>query len=427
MNDRPTRTPQPEQCVVCGRRRPNRGVTCDTCRDRLRVQLDGLSGKLARIGRGPQLVPGQVNFGERVAQTRTGSPTGARLDALSVVGPGTAATRAAGHARLKVRRWWTRDLVVVDVGAGPEPREVVTWHSEPVVDDTGEPVLVVDDDQVGIVPPVQWLALWELLWREHFGHARPPHAQAQPPAPAPAPARPPVQPPVLSAEERSAAARAVLGLTGYLPPAERPADPLEHEWQIRWGNPATAGGTDRRIRYLLTWLDEAADSEASGIAEFAADLRALTAELTRVLGEQPDQQWLGRCPATIVERGPDGEPVPTGRTCGAGLWQDPYTGTYKDGIFTTTTVKCPRCRSTWGPAPLELHRLAADIRRVWPLDRRRRYVGAELDVPRPACHTCGERVQVQWRDVTGRGDRQPTWQVDRVWCTSGCVDVERTS
>ncbi len=408
----------PSQCVVCGRRRPNRGVVCDTCRDRIRVQLAGLPGKLARIGHGVHLVPGQVNFGERVTQTRTGSPTGARLDTLSVTGPGAAATRAATHARPKIRRWYTRHTVTVDAGTGPEQRDIVTWHSEPVVDEHGQPVLLDDGDQVGIVPPAQWLALWERQWRDHFGHSRHIHVQMRDPK-APAPSG--------DAAARRAAANTVLGLTGYVPPTERPHDPLEHEWTIRWGSTDRGDDTDRRIRYLTTWLDEAADSERSGVAEFAAGLRALTAELTRILGEQPDQQWLGRCPAMIVERAGDGEPVPTDRPCGAGLWQDPYTGTYQDGVHTSTTVKCPRCRSTWGPAPLELHRLAADIRRVWPLDRRRRYIGAELDLPRPPCVTCGEPVQVRWRDVTGRGDRQPAWQVDRVWCASGCTIVERTT
>jgi hypothetical protein len=418
MDDAPT-----PPCVVCGRRRPNRGVVCDTCRLRLRVQLDELPRKLARIASGAHLVPGQSNFGERVAQTRTGSPTGARLDTLSVVGPGTAMTHTAVQGRPKMRRWCTRQTVTVDTGTGPQRRDVVTWHSEPVVDEHGRPVLVDDDDQVGIVPPAQWVAWWERRWRDHFGHARRP-------APVHDPVQQAVQHPVQQAgpdvRQRQAAANAVLGLTGYVPPTERPADPLENEWQIRWGQPRQSDDTFQRIRYLTTWLDEAADSEQARIAEFAAELRALTAELTRILGDQPDQQWLGRCPAMIVARGADGEPVSTGRPCGAGLWQDPYTGTYQDGVYTSTTVRCPRCSSTWGPHPLELHRLATDIRRVWPLDRRRRYIGAELDVPRPGCITCGERVQVTWRDVTGRGDRQPAWQIERVWCTSGCTNVERT-
>jgi hypothetical protein len=151
-----------------------------------------------------------------------------------------------------------------------------------------------------------------------------------------------------------------------------------------------------------------------GIADFTAELRALSAELTRVLGEQPDQQWLGRCPATIADHAtPD-----DGRPCGAGLWQDPH----------ASVVECPHCHATWGPRATDLLTLAGQIRRVWPVDRRRRYTADDVDaVPALPCPApgCGQTLDLWWREVTATTDRRRWWRPDKITCPSGCAEAEK--
>lgn len=435
-----------DRCVVCAGRRPHRGVVCETDRDRMRVMLAELPRKLAALP--AELPPGQAPAGERVSTSRTGSPAGARLDVLTLTGPGsdglsTQAVAAMLHPH--VRRWSTKRSVVVIARNRAEIREVTDWHSEPVYDADGNPVLIAADDQVGLLPPVEWLDSWVRTWRQHFGHS----TVAMSRRPGQRPARRFTERELHTALVRSAAspltsptvawmwavhrawrqyaANTVLGLTGYVPPGQRPADPLAHEWAIRWGASDVPYDPGRTVAYLTTWLDDACDADV-GIADFASELRSLVAELGRVLGDTPDHQWLGRCPAIIqdVEAGELGPG--SGKRCGAGLWQDPYRGTYADGQFTgEAPVTCPRCRTTWGPKRIDLHRLAGEIRQAWPLDRRRRYARDELDqVPRPDCPGCGQQVRVQWRDVTGRGERTQWLVVSAVTCPNGCKEAERT-
>lgn len=395
------------QCVVCRRRTPIRGQVCDPDRRRIAEQLDDLPRKLTALTL--QLVPAGGAFGERVHTSRTGSPAGARLDALTLVAAGNdslSAPAVAGMLHPHIRKWCTRHTVQID----GQDREIVTWHQELVRDADGNPVNALTDDQVGMLPPAEWLDSWVRAWRHHFGHAQRPHpGRGAPKTPEYAAEM------ARSAAMRQHAAQVLLGMTrGYNGAAVlRTDDPIAEEWEIRFGEPAAPNRPAADIRYLRTWLDRACDEDVA-VADFAAELRALDAELTRVLGERPDQQWLGRCPATLTER-----KTGTSRSCGAGLWQDPY----------ASQVVCPRCRSAWGPGGPALLRLAAEIRRVWPIDRRRRYTTAEiaaLRAERPlACPTCATTAFVAWREVTAAGEPQRMWRPDAVRCPMGCPEAER--
>lgn len=398
-------------CVVCRRREPSRGHVCEPCRDSLAELLTDLPRKVAALTL--QLVPGPAALGERVSTSRVGSPIPIRLDALSLSGPGRDGVTGALHPL--VRRWSTVHTVTVTTtgAAGPrtEERQVTEWHQELTLDADGKPVMVADDDQIGALPPAEWLASWTRMWREHFGLHTPKPVTARP---RPARWR------ELDAVARQALAAKLLGIARNGP---RTDDPLADEWEVRFGEPPREDQPAADVSFLLLWLDDACDQDV-GVGELAAELRALSAELTRVLGENPDQQWLGRCPAQVTDhREPDdpGHEDATQRRavtrpCGAGLWQDPH----------ASQVQCPRCHSTWGPRKVELLYLAKEIRRVWPIDRRRRYHGGEIDALRTLrCPACGDAVMVSWRNVTATTDERLWWRPDRVMCPTGCPEAER--
>lgn len=405
-------------CVACRHRKADRGQVCTTCWGRIVDQLTDLPRKLRALTL--QLVPSPTGLQpDRVTHVRTEAPIPVRMDALTLAGPGgdgLSPQAVAAMMHPAVRRWTTETTVTVTVPAGAdgltrdEERTLTEWHQEVARDDDGQVVVVVDDDQVGILPPVEWLDLWVRHWRAHFGH----HVPHQPPTPG-AGRR-------LAGDSRNLHGRAarervaatVLGLVpgyaGALPAEHRPDDPLEAEWEVRFGRQRNGWWPATDVAYLLTFLDAACDQDV-GIAAFATELRALDAELTRVLGELPDQQWIGRCPATLTDHG-DGEPRP----CGTGLWQDPH----------ASQIMCPRCRSTWGPRRIELFHLAEAIRKVWPLDRRRRYTLAEtLQVPVLHCAMCASELVVAWVDVTAVGDTERWWRPDRVVCPMGCANIGR--
>lgn len=421
-------------CVVCTHRRPHRGWVCEVCRSRLRVQLADLPRMLSRLE--VELTPTQTTAGERVVTSRVGSPTGARLDVLTLTGPGAQDLTDPVVQHPLMRRWSTTIEVDITVAGRMQRRTIREWHSEPVCDDDGNPVLVAANDQVGLLPPVEWLDSWSLVWREHFGHSvrertRGPRrrltdrqVRAALIRTAATPTGAPLIAWLLAVRRmwRQHAINAVLGLGGYQNPGDRPADPLAYEWEIRWGPSSVSDNPAYTLKYLLAWLDDACDDDV-GIRDFAAELRSLTAELGRVIGEVSDLNWLGRCPAQITD---PNNPADS-RRCGAGLWQDPYTGTFHDGVFVQEyPVICPRCRTTWGPKRLELHQLAKQIRQVWPLDRRRRYARDEVSrLVLPSCPGCGRRVQVKWRNVTGRRDRDTWWTLEKITCPALCADAER--
>ncbi len=429
-------------CVVCWHRPPTRGVVCDQDRERITAQLAELPRMMAALAL--HLVPTAVGFRtDRVATTRTGSPTTARLDVLNLAGPGTdglSPQTVAGMLHPQVRKWRTVHRVVVTTTVGGTrrqvERDVVEWHQEmvrkppytpvhvartgdrdvfhpairPVV---GPPVLVADNDQTGLLPPAEWLDSWARMWRRRFGHATPPARRAQGAEKTPAGARIAAAAMVLAAQHRYNV-QVILGLSpghGGAPTLRAP-DPLADEWMIRYGEPAADRASHSNVTYLLAWFDQASEHDL-GIGDFAAELRSLTAELGRVLGEQPDEQWLGRCPARITDRVTE-----VARLCGAGLWQDPH----------ASQVQCPRCRSTWGPKRVELFHLAMEIRRVWPIDRRRRYTTADANTASdaaPDCPGCGVQTEVAWRDVTATDDRERWWRPERAVCPNECVEAGR--
>lgn len=403
-------------CVVCRRREPVSGHVCDVDRDRIADQLGGLLRLMTRLR--TSLVPSPGPASDRVNTSRTGSPMPARLDVLSLIGPGNEAVTATLHPL--IRHWSTTRTVDVTTVVGGKlttiEREIVEWHREAARTADGREILV-GSDQIGTLPPAEWLDSWVRAWRRHFNHSVPLRTRTELP---PAPPRPDwrgTSDPALTgrrAGHRQARINLVLGLVygygGNLPAEERREDPLADEWEIRFGEPPRDTASADNVRYLLTWLDEACEQDV-GIGALAGELRALTAELTRVLGELPDQQWLGRCPATVTDRD-----TGSSRPCGAGLWQDPH----------ASQVQCPRCQSTWGPRKVELLHLATEIRRTWPVDRRRRYTLTEIEELRPLhCPTCGRDALIGWRDVTATTDTARWWRPERVHCPAGCPDAER--
>lgn len=430
-------------CVVCRRRDPARGSTCDPCLKAVRALLDDLPRKLRRLPL--MLMPGQAPGGERVSTSRTGSPTGANLDALNLVGPGSIPLPGPLHP--KMRRWTTTRVVEVTAkvgaaGTATHNTTLTDFHSEPETDpDTGQPVMVADDDQTGIMPPAPWLDLWARRWRSALGHHRPPEIRIR------RRGAPPVTPKMLSwavqhtspdVVKRLVLARTVGGVyrqgaadliagkepgfVGRRPQALREDDPVADHWEIRFGDPTEGAGAAANITYLATWLNMASETGDVDLAAFASELRALSAELARVIGEKTDQQYLGKCPAEILDRTSGDQ-----HRCAASLWQDPH----------ASIVECPRCHSTWGPRPIHLVHLSAEIRRVTPLDRRRRYNAEEIDAlwgdlpPAPGddpaaprclrCPDCTGELQVQWQEVTGSEDRCRWWQPIRTTCRNACA------
>ncbi len=429
-------------CVVCRHRTPDRGVVCEPCRDRTVGLLEDLPRKLA--GLSLQLVPG-FSIGEKVSISRTGSPTGARLEALSLTGPGSDGLSVESSATMRQpltrRVQFVRPLEVTAVDDSGVPvrvvRDVPVWRKQIAVDADGEACHVDSDDQTGVLPPAEWLDSWVRTWQKHFGHhgLRPRGGRRRPQAvrvwreTVAWWIRRPGGPALIAFVAATALAwqrhvvAATLGMhdghAGRLTAGQRRGDPLVEEWEVRWGHLVPVPYT--HIRYLLTWWDRACDDDVA-VADFAAELRAVSAELSRVLGERPDHRWIGRCPADVVDRD-SGDT----RVCGAGLWQDPYVGVvYTGGRPVGVRVQCPRCRTGWGPDPAELLTLAGQIRTRWPVDRYRRYTADELAGVRvPPCPRCGSQVKVGWRDVTGGRDLQRWWRAETATCPRGCVEARQ--
>lgn len=385
-------------CEVCSERSPERGSVCEHDREGIARQLAGLIRQVTVLE--VEVVPGAHRAdSDRVTTGKGTAPLPARLDALSLLGPGSGSVTAMLHP--KVRHWQTTreaDVAVVKTsrtvnaaGVTVERAAVVTerrtlteWHQELARDTDGQLILTADDDQIGTLPPRAWLASWVTDWSGTFRGRTPSR----------------VRPLSWLQQLRGVAA----------PRTARVDDPLAEDLAVRFGRQADlVDSVTLLVEYLLLWLDDACNHQAIPIGDFAGELRSLSAELTRVIGEQPDLWWLGRCPARISDPA-------TGVTkpCGAGLWQDPH----------ASQVRCPRCQSTWGPRRVDLMYLATEMRRTWPVDRRRRYTAQEREtIRRPRCPRCDGFADVQWRDVTGVGERAQVWQPVGATCPAGCAEA----
>jgi hypothetical protein len=408
--------------VVC---HSETGPVCEHCLEDIDTKLYDLPARLARVTEA--LEPGQAPAGERVAvSSRVHAGLPARVDALSLVGPG-GDVPAALHPL--VRHWSVKRKVhVITHVVGRARRvqvEVTDWFHEAVIGDDGRPVMVPDGDQVGIVPPREWLDMQVRRWRAHFGHRVPPRTmlgEQRPYLPAAYRtllARPdgPTVIGFLLAAHRASGAGQRMAYHGLL--ATEHPDPAMAaiERRDQPGEPPRSMGWD--IKYLRAWLPKACSEDVLDIAAFTAELRALHGEIDRALGETPDRERIGRCPAFIAELDSSGEPTGRKRPCGAELWQE-------NGAYMSAQVSCHRCRTTWDTRGNAGAGTAREIRRVWPLDRRRRYTAEEIARLRlPKCPGCGGTVKVQWRDVTGTRDRERTWQPDTARCDNGCDEARR--
>lgn len=472
-------------CRIGNHTHPGDSSICDRHLDGLHTQLAGVARYTRRLTF--HLVPGTTPAGDKIATSRIGSPTSARLDALNAVGPGGRETRRDARAlHPQIRQWSTRVpyqvQVIRDAALVTVTRHVTGWHSQLVTDgipqptacrcgrihdtDTvptgtaaSRPLLVLDDDQIGLIPPAEWADEWVRRWRIALGATTSPirgrvdlacdadqrhrlhrariaeslRAARQSPALMPAVAQLIVMQRTHDELRRLLdrhVANALVGVRddgtahqqhvtealdgGRLGAARILHDPVAAEWAVRYGHAETAAAAEIDCHRLAGWLELAADTDDPDdridLPRFAAELRSLHAQLAHIVGDITDEQWLGRCPALLRDR--DGND--TDRPCGHGLWQDPY----------RDLIECARCRSTWPPK--DWIGLAALIRTRWPIDRRRRYTqadcrDAETNPNLPRCTGCLRPMKVEWRDCTGRLERTRFWTPAALTCPAGCL------
>lgn len=408
-----------ERCAVC---RTQPGPVCPDDLHAVDEDLAKLPRRLNAVA--AALQPGQSRLGERGSKrVHAGLPV--QIDAMSITGPGS---EIPVQLHPLVRHWSVRHKMSATVFRDGQWRAVTVtvtdWFHEAVLDTDGRPVMP-PDDQVGSVPPREWLDMQARRLRAHFGHHVPARTllgrqQAYVPPAYRTLLRVPGGTSVVAFLAACAAAGGAharmkyLGLLSYQDPAEQPGDPyaaLERR--------AGPHGVQWDIDYLRTWLPKAIAEDALDIAAFVTQLRGMHAEISRALGEVPDQEWVGRCPAFLTELDPDGEPTGRKKPCGGGLWQD--------NTAFSAQVQCPRCHSTWDTRGHAGAGTAREIRRVWPVDRRRRYTADEIDRLRtPTCPACTKRVKIVWREVTGTRDPLRTWQPMSATCPNGCDEARRT-
>lgn len=441
-----------QPCVIC--HAGDADVVCDDDRQALAEQLSDIPRMFAALAL--RLLPGGASDGPRVATTKVGAPTPVSERVLNLLAAGN--EQVSGVLHPLIRRWSVTTTVrvqtVVNGQTVVEERRIPQWFTERVHGPDGKPVMVPDDDQIGVIPPREWLDTTVRAWRSQLGH----HVPARSgrviahragtgsrvtiwPAAAPSAVhrwtvlrlcavqlRSLLSTPagrwafcVLNAVEayRRQRVNRHLGLLSSLDTGSESLDPLADELETRFGEPPRSQALAWDVDYLLTWLDTACDRDL-GIADFAAELGALTAEMARALGEGSPRTWIGRCPAFLVEElpaEPGAVPVVTRKPCGAGLWHQPG----------WAQVPCPRCHSTWDVRGPSAVRTAREIRRVWPIDRRRRYTADEIDrLNYPACPACRCTVHIDWREATGQNDKTRTWQPVKATCPSGHDDAGRT-
>lgn len=399
-------------------------MLCPGCVGRIRVGLGRLPGLLA--GLDVQMVPTPGHVSDRVSVGGSSAPMPGRLDALSMIGPGVVEANESAARQTVMVRGTRRAVVTVMVGPGRYERvvrDVPAWLPQLV----GSDLDLDRADQVGQIPPAVWLDGWVRRWRSLLGHhvpdrtvrARPVDPAAgrrgisaagwgrlacvYPPAGAMA-----VWLTVLGRAWRGWQRSAVFGLGPGVRAGE--SDPLGDVWRARYGVSGLPRSVAADLKYVDTWLEAAAAAD-SDIAAFWAGLRQLVGELDRLVGNIPDRQRLGRCPTFISRPDPvTNEPGPS-RPCGAELRQDPH----------ASEITCGKCRSTWGPAPAQVIGLSVAIRRVWPVDRHRRYDQYDIaGMVTPPCSVCGQPMRVWWADVTGTVDDRVWWRPTGVECAFGC-------
>lgn len=469
-------------CLVTGHRHRGAAGVCDEHLAELGSLVDGVTRMTRDLGY--HLVPGSGPAGEKVTTSRTGSPTPARLDVLSLVGPGvTEIRRDARSLAVQVRRWSTVTTYDVTVIRNGKPvtrkRELRNYHAELITNGetgpsacrcgqqhdadavpsntpTGRPVHRLVDDQVGAVPPAEWLDTWVRRFRialQHPPRPLPPGAwvdyteadqpkrltrvalgewvrmnRGLPPAMAAVAAFMAVR-----TAYAAAVGRAVLGLTtggpehqvraedalaGRRPPAVA-YDTGTAEWILRYGAAKTAAAVEVDAHYIKQWLPMVVavndDADTLELATFTTELRALHRELESTLGLTRDDQWIGRCPAKLVDprTGDD-----TGRLCGAGIWHDAHRSD-------TAPIECPRCHTRWPVT--EWLALRAKIRHDWPVDIRIRYTMgdrqyAESVIERlPKCRGCEATMSVRWVLDYRRGDKVAKYRPAGYFCPNRCL------
>lgn len=461
-------------CRIGGHPHRDNADVCGPHLAQIREQLAGVVAMTRRLAY--HLAPGSPPAGDKLSRPgRVGSPTAARLDVLSLVGPGVTEIRRDARSLVpQVRRWSTLHEYTIRIGDGPDQRRTVrTWHSELVAGDVTrrpcrcgdvhdedfdgrprrQPRLVLADDQVGVIPPAEWCDVWVRRWRLLLGHHQAPARirialradvdraqrladaavrQARLLAAGHAGTMPAVAAYLavkqgyahMLAEARRRVNAALLGVRddGEAHQA-RVAAALAGDRVPRLEHDAVAA--EWIVRYGGAVTAAYTEVDAGYLAEWLplvgdlddGDVGAFAAELRSLHAEL--EHTLGETrDEQWLGRCPaellvDGEP--TGPLCGAGLWHDPY----------RTRVECPRCHTA--TPEKDWVRLAARIRHAWPIDPRRRYndgdrKAAELNVDRlPRCRGCERTMAVQWREVTARGDRGPMWRPVRLACPQGCL------
>lgn len=481
-------------CLFTGHQHRGAGAFCPEHLDEMRSLASGIVRMTRELGY--HLMPGSSPAGEKVTTSRPGSPTSARLDALNLVGPGVAEVRLDPRSlAVQVKRWSTVTLYdVTFVRAGEtvtERRELRTYHAEvvtggatkpracscgcphgpelrPTGTPDGTPRTFLASDQVGAVPPAEWLDTWVGRFRRALQH---------PPRPLPPGrwvdygevqqgkrlaraalgewvrinrGRPTMMRAVAAflgirqayAETvdalRGEVAAAVLGMRADGPGAQfradealagrRPPvvayDPATAEWILRYGAARTAAAVEVDAEYLTRWLPLVAgvndEADSLELAAFAVELLALHRELECVLGLTRDEQWVGRCPARLVDVRTGDE---TGRVCGAGVWHDPHRTAGRE----PAPIECPRCHTRW-PAR-EWFALAARIHHVWPVDVRRRYTleerryaeGSDVADRLPRCRGCESIMSVRWLLDYRRGDKSIMYRPAGYFCAKQCL------
>lgn len=376
----------------------------------------------------------------------------------------------SGLRRVQVRTWHSE--IITD----GRPGTARTCRCGEQHGTTGTPARVYADDQIGVPPPADWADMWvrrvRLLLGEtavpprmatggyaarwsgpddrHRVHAVLPavdrvaeHRQARLEAAAAAEwlrlsARQPRMLPAVAAylltqaayraalaDARTTVANAVLGLrddgarqrarvtatlSGQI--GGRRTDRTSTEWAVRYGASRNAATVEVDAQLLAEWLPELAEVDPYAVAELGADLLALVAEIESALGDTRDDIWLGRCPTELR----DAHGNPTGRICGAGIWQDPY----------HSRIECPRCHTVTAEAQWEV--LAERIHTAWPIDFRRRYSladrkAAEANTDRlPRCRSCERTMRVKWRETPTTRGHGRMWRVAALECPTGCID-----